>query len=127
MQRTVKFWCLLIGLFTTTAIFGQSSATSANSDFNSSNISLDSELSEDWSFFQDELNQIYYIDFESFNFNLSEIIVKDKEGTIILREDVLDLPVNSIYELDCSQYKNGDYTVEIRSFTKTLSKSISVK
>mgnify|MGYP000362622328 CR=1 FL=1 len=40
--------------------------------------------------------------------NLSEIVVKNAAGDIVVREDVFDLPVNTIFEIDFSSYNQGD-------------------
>ena len=78
-------------------------------------------------FMPDEENKVYYIDFESLKINLSDIIVKDQSGRVILKDDVFELPVNTIYELDFSQYGSGTYNIELRSFTGIIRKTISIK
>ena len=82
---------------------------------------------EAFSFFKDETNKVFYIDFESIDINLSEIIVKDEEGKIILEEAVNELPVDAIYELDCSQFQNGEYIVELHSYTAVLRRPFSLE
>ena len=42
-------------------------------------------------------------------------------------DDVFELPVNTIYELDFSQYGSGTYNIELRSFTGIIRKTISIK
>lgn len=123
MERKI----LTIGvlLFFSVTIFAQSAAST--SDFISSSDELTELTNENWSFFMDEENQVYYIDFETINVNLNDIVVRDKDGEILLREDVLELPVNTIYELDFSEYEPGEYNIELRSFTGVLKKTISVK
>lgn len=81
----------------------------------------------DWSFYSDEENQLYYIDFETIQVNLSEVVVKNPQGEILFKDDVYDLPVNTIYELDFSPYGSGNYKVELRSFTKIIEKKINIK
>ena len=82
---------------------------------------------EKWSLYADEENQIYYIDFENLTINLSNIIVKNGEGEVIFKEDVFDLPVNSIYEIDYANFESGEYQLELRSFTGIIRKTISIK
>ena len=82
---------------------------------------------DNWDIFADDENKIYYIDFESLNITLSDIVVKNESGSIVLKDDVFDLPVNTIYEIDLSDNKKGTYKIELRSFTSVIRKSIHVK
>jgi len=100
------------------------SAQSTDSKVNLDLINLDNN---NWSFYIDEENKLYYIDFEKISFNLSEIRVKDVDGEVLMKEDVLDLPVNTIYELDFSKYNAGEYEVELRSFTGVLRKKVNIQ
>ena len=72
-------------------------------------------------------NRIYYIDFETLNVNLSDIIVKNGKGEIVWKDDVFELPVNTIYELDFSQYTAGKYEIQLHSFTGVIRKTISIQ
>lgn len=84
-------------------------------------------IEEDWSFFQDEENQIYLIDFETIPFNISEIVVlSSQKNGVIWEESVFDLPVDSIYEIDYSNYPKGDYKIELRTINGVLSKTIEI-
>ena len=78
------------------------------------------------SIYSDDENQTYFIDFENISVNLSDIVVKNEAGEIIFKEDVYDLPVNSIYELDASEFGTGNYVMELRSFTGVITKNISI-
>lgn len=82
---------------------------------------------ENLSFFADEEEAVFYIDFESITLNLNEIIVKDKQGATVFMQKVSDLPVDTIYELDYSQYNSGQYTIELHSYTEVLQSTFSVK
>jgi len=112
-------------LFTSTVFYAQS--TASNAGFVPGTGELKELTDEDWSFFMDEENEVYYIDFETISVNLNDIAVRDKSGEVVFREDVWNLPVNTIYELDFSQYKPGEYVVELRSFTGVLKKNVTVK
>ena len=79
-----------------------------------------------WSFFLDEQNQVYFIDFESLPVTLSEVLVKDLKGKVRFRDDVATLPVNTIYELSYSDLSPGVYDVELHSYTKILKRRIIV-
>ena len=97
---------------------------------NNGPVALD-ELTEstpnDWSFYTDDENKVYYIDFEAINVNLNDIVVKDEYGQVVFKEHVLELPVNTIYELDLTQFPSGNYRIELRSFTKVIKKELQVK
>lgn len=81
----------------------------------------------DWGIFEDEENELLYIDFETLNVNLSDISVKDQAGEVVFKEDVFELPVNTIYELDLSSYADGVYEIELRSFTGVIRRRIEVE
>lgn len=80
-----------------------------------------------WSLYADEENKLYYVDFESLSMNLSDIVVRRKDGEVVLQDDVFELPVNTIYEIDFNQYGDGTYEIELRSFTTSLKRSVTVK
>lgn len=124
MQRFAQIITVFALTFLTTALSAQSSASTNNSVLDLDLVSLNS--SENWSFFVDEENKLYFIDFEKLSFNLSEIVVKNADNEVILKEDVLDLPVNTIFELDFSAYAPGSYHVELRSFTGMMQKSVVI-
>jgi len=123
MSNTTKLLALFLFVFVSANLSAQSMASTDKVDMDF--ISLD-ENDSDWSFYSDDENKTYYIDFEKLSFNLSEIVVKDQDGTILMREDVLDLPVNTIFELDFSEFKSGKYLIELRSFKGMLKKEISL-
>lgn len=122
MQR---FALLFVFFLFAISVSAQSTASVSNS-VSLELINLD-ENDSNWSFFADEENKLYYVDFEKLSFNLSDIVVKNSNGEVIIKEDVLDLPVNTIFELDFSEYGAGDYEVELRSFTGMLRKTISIQ
>jgi len=93
----------------------------------SNDISPKGIVEEEWSFFYDAENEIYYIDFETISLNLTKVKVVANNGNAVIADDVADLPVNTIYELDCSQLTNGSYTVELHSYTEVLKKEVSIK
>jgi hypothetical protein len=94
-------------------------------------LSLNQELKEladnDWTLYADEENKLYYIDFESLRVNVSDVVVKNRAGEVLYRDNVFSLPVNTIYELDFSKYKAGQYEIELRTFTGVIRKSVQVK
>ncbi len=122
----MKFFTLTIALlFTSISLFSQTTAKGAAAP-DVASLSVET-LGTDWSFYADDDNRTFYIDFEKINVNLSDIVVKNKSGEIVFKEDVLDLPVNAIYELNFDELGKGDYLVELRSYTKTLRKEVEIK
>lgn len=89
--------------------------------------SMTNSANENWSFFVDEEQQKYYIDFESINVNLNDILVKNGSGQVVFQEDVYNLPVNTIYELDMQSYPKGKYIVELRSYTGIMRKEFVIR
>ena len=86
------------------------------------------ETVKDWSFYTDHENQILYIDFEKIDVNLSSVSVKDANNKPVFKDENLwQLPVNTIYEVDFSGKPKGQYTVELRTFTTTLKKVVTIK
>ncbi|MEM1218702.1 MAG: hypothetical protein AAGH79_07310 [Bacteroidota bacterium] len=82
---------------------------------------------DNWSFFVDEEQKIYYIDFETINVNLNDIAVKNAAGKIVFQDEVFNLPVNTIYELDMHTFPKGKYVVELRSYTGVLRREFFVR
>ncbi len=125
MQKKFLFLAFLLTLGFTQISFSQS--ISSTDTYSSSSVDKSFEVNEDWSFYSDEDNQLFYIDFENISTNLSDIVVKNAKGKVIFKENVFDLPVNTIYELDFSEYAAGDYEIELRSFTKVMRKTVTIK
>jgi len=123
----MKSVLLVLGfLLTSFSLFAQTSAkgVTASNDTQVSALSVmgDAEMS----IYSDDENQTYFIDFEKISVNLSDIVVKNKAGEIIFKDEVYDLPVNSIYELDASEFGSGEYVMELRTYTGVIKKDISV-
>lgn len=85
------------------------------------------DFDNDWGFYSDQNDQLYYIDFENLKMILSDIVVKNVAGEIIISEEVMDLPVNTIFELDFSEFGKGKYEIELRSFTGLINKEIEIQ
>lgn len=123
----MKFLTLVfVFLCSSFSLFSQTTAKGAAAPEPES-ISVVSLDNADWSFYADEDNRTFYVDFEKINVNLSDVIIKNKEGDIVFKDDVMELPVNAIYELNFEELGIGDYTVELRSFTKVIQKDISIR
>ncbi len=112
--------------FSSSFLFAQTSVDNGNQFVAKGFILVEAE-DQDWSIYNDEDNNIYYIDFEKITFNLSEIVVLNEQNEEVFKEDVLDLPVNSIYELDFKPFGTGQFKIELRSFTKFIKKDVLIK
>ncbi len=88
---------------------------------------LEEVKSDTWTFYQDKERKIYYIDFETINVNLNEIIVRNSRGEVVFKDELWGLPVNTIYELDFSKYKPGRYEVELKSFISYMKKELIIE
>jgi len=123
----MKSVLLVLGfLFFSVSAFSQMTAK-GSSDLNVTNVVALTALGDvSSSIYSDDENHTYFIDFEKISVNLSDIVVLNDAGEIIFKEEVYDLPVNSIYELDASEFGTGEYVMELRSFTGVIRKDISV-
>lgn len=119
---TLTFVFLLFSI----SIFSQTTAKGAAAP-DTENISVSALDVNDWSFYADDDNRTFYVDFEKINVNLSDVVIKKRDGEILFKDDIANLPVNAIYELNFDEYGTGDYIVELRSYTKVLRKDISIK
>ncbi|MFK7771476.1 MAG: hypothetical protein AB8F94_05020 [Saprospiraceae bacterium] len=123
----MKFLTLtIVLLFSSLSLFSQTTAKGAAAP-GIENISVVALDNADWSFYADDDNRTFYVDFEKINVNLSDVIIKNEIGEIVFKDDVVELPVNAIYELNFEELGVGDYTVELRSYTKIIQKNISIK
>jgi hypothetical protein len=123
----MKFFTFTISLlFISFPLFSQITAKGAFAP-DPESISVVSLDNAEWSFYADEDNRTFYVDFEKINVNLSDVIIKNENGEIVFKDDVTGLPVNAIYELNFEEYGVGNYTVELRSFTKIIRKDISIR
>jgi len=82
---------------------------------------------DNWSFFHDTEHNTYFIDFETVDVNLSDLKVINSNEEVVIKENLQNLPVNTIYELSLEGYPIGSYRVEIRTFTSLITKSVEVK
>lgn len=117
------FFVLVLGL-TLSPVFAQTAAIETNIEFiDNSN----SDSVEDYFFYStDEKEQTVFIDFENIQIHLNEVVLTNKNGKELLREDVSHLPVNAIYEIDLNQYKEEAYIVELKSYSKTIRKELEL-
>ena len=124
MQR--KFTLLISSLFLVFSV-GIAQSSSFETATASTSAGLLELNNDNWAFYADEENSVYYIDFESLSVNLSDISVRRKDGDVVFKEDVFELPVNTIYEIDFKQFGTGQYDIELRSFTGVIRRSVSIR
>ena len=124
MQRLVTFITAVTLIFLSQTLQAQTATTEEN---NFEAIAATFDFDNDWGFYSDQNDQLYYIDFENLKMNLSDIIVKNAIGETLLEEEVMDLPVNTIFEIDFSEFGSGKYQIELRSFTGVINKDIEIK
>lgn len=94
------------------------------------NASLSMENSEtptpDWAFYEDEDNQKLLIDFSALDSHLTDLVIVNDQNEEIFREDLYELPGNSIYELDLATFQKGNYSLNISTFNQPITRSISI-
>lgn len=94
----------------------------------STNVTLLEDLSgEQVPVYRDSDNNLLYIDFEQLRVNLKNVVLKNDKGDILLQDDVFSLPVNTIYELKCSDYPPGLYSLELYSFTSVIKRTLRLE
>lgn len=124
MQKMFFAACVIVATSTFSPLKAQLLSTATSSESGTTNPATDKS---EWSLFTDKENSMVYIDFEQININLNGLVVKDKEGIVVFKDDALwQLPVNTIYEIDFSKLPKGAYSVELKSFTATLRKDIAI-
>ncbi|MBR9920950.1 MAG: hypothetical protein GYB31_08930 [Bacteroidetes bacterium] len=117
--------CLLgfLFFFSANILFAQSSSEEEFTEKGASPVVNSSSLN----LFAGEDGMTYYIDFETISLNLKELVLLSEFGDVLYREDLSELPVNTIYELDLTAYGTGFYEVELRTFTGVLRKRLEVR
>lgn len=105
------------------------SQTSTNKNFESL-ASVESNLlnleGDDFTFFSGEENNTYYLDFDKISSNLKEIHVVNQSGEVIFKDELWNLPVDTIYEIDLTKYEKGNYKILVKTFTEDITKMVNV-
>ena len=120
MPQSLKLLLFAVILVTGTQANAQNPSHTSNYPI----ASLMAPVNTNWSFYTDAESQTLYVDFEAISVNLRSIVIRDHSGAEIFRDQVADLPVNTIYEVDYSTFAKGEYTVELHSFTGMMSKKV---
>lgn len=120
MQLQLIFTFLLFS--TTITLTAQTTiSTSVEEDF-----VIVETVNESWVLFESTTDKKILIDFESIESTVSDIRVKTADDEIEFADIVDDLPQDAIYELDLSMLSEGNYTIEVRTFTEVLTKEITL-
>jgi len=78
-------------------------------------------------FYQDPENKILLIDFKEVSTKLSMVKVT-QANTVLMEDKVGDLAIDSIYEVDLSNYRTGQYTITLVTTEKEeITKEIEVE
>lgn len=123
MTRVFLFSAFFCCVFCTSL----SAQMTAKSPLAGANVDANEIVANDMSIYADMESSTYFIDFEQLAVNVNKIVVKRNDGQVVWQEDVFDLPVNSIYELDFSQYNSGEYLIELQAFTGVIRKRVQHK
>ncbi len=121
---------LIFAIFLSCANFLSAQSASIQPSSQISNLETDltvvSSGDENWTFYLDKESQVYYIDLETIKVNVSDIVVKNESGEVVFKDNLWDLPVNTIYELDVKNFEEGRYSLELRTYTSVIRKEINV-
>lgn len=115
---------IMLFALTATFAFAQSEIASSDADAMLPTIS---EVSAKSVFATDPDSKICFIDFMKIDGYAKQLIVKNAAGDVVLDEPVWELPENTLYELDYNEYKEGNYTVEIQTYSTAIKQQIKVK
>ncbi len=113
-------------LFLASGIFAQSLFADNSESVEASTLHVVAD-DESGIFFTDPENKVCFIDFSEINGYAKHLIVKNKEDEVIVDEMLWDLPQNSIYELDFEEYKEGNYEIELHTYTSVINKKMDVR
>lgn len=126
----MQFKTTFLSFFLTITAFGFASAQgSASVNAEKPTILESSQFSvspDEWTFYFDQENRVYYIDFEAISVNLNDIKVYNQSGEMVKSDKLWDLPVNTIYELSITDLSPGKYKIELRTYTGVIEKEIEV-
>lgn len=121
----LKFAIAVMLLFSGATFLGAQSLShvSSGSDGNARTAQVNQD---DKVIFADQSSKTFFIDFERLNVNLSGIVVKDILGGVVFKDEVANLPVNTIYELNMSRMSSGTYDIELQSYTGVIRKTVTL-
>ena len=111
MLQRVTLFSLLIMLCA--SVQAQNLETIRNNDTEDlTTISISKTLLEEI-FFTNPEKTIYYIDFEATKTQVAQIQLWKNQDALVLNEDTVELPYNTIYELNIETLPAGEYSIEL--------------
>lgn len=122
LQMKFIYLSLIVVLFASQSTFAQVASTTSNPEII---LLTDIESNDDnWVFFQDEDEELFYIDFEALGNHAVDLKLKNKEAEVVLEESLIDVPMNTIYEINLKDLPKGTYTLEIRTYQDVIKKEV---
>lgn len=123
------FYALLLFVsVASTATAQQASSDGINARLANAPDSPPDALKQDWIFLQDDHHSVFYIDFAMLSGDFVRLVIRDRNsGNEMFHEDLMGLPKDVMYELDLSRLEDGEYTLELVSYTEMVKEDIVVK
>jgi len=112
-------------LFAFVSVFAFAQSEIASSDADAMPVISKAETANIFS--TDPDSKICFIDFMKIDGYAKQLTVKNAAGEVVMDEPVWELPENTLYELDYNEYKEGNYTVEIQTYSTAIKQQIKVK
>lgn len=124
MYRAIFSFLLL---FISIQVFGQKAFPKVNHQILSSSVVMMNqfEIPAD-ALLIDSEEQKLFIDFERIKYNVKEITLAAPNGKQVFRADVTVMPVNAILEIDFSDFKKGQYLLEVKTYVQSLHQRITI-
>ncbi|HHB79462.1 MAG TPA: hypothetical protein ENK85_09555 [Saprospiraceae bacterium] len=118
MTKYISFLLVAFLMISTTQVFAYDPPTKKNKVTSSESFGYEIAFETYRSaVYQSDDRQKVFVDFGEIPVNLKSIRVLNSTGDVLLTKIVYDLPVNSLYEIDLSQFSNDDLVLEIETFT----------
>ena len=110
LQRGLLFLLLLTALCSN--IQAQNLMETASETEDLTTLSVSQTMLEEI-FFTNPEKTIYFIDFEATKTAVSQIQLWKNQETLVLNENTIELPHNTIYELNIKDLAPGEYSIEL--------------
>ena len=70
--------------------------------------------------------QTLFIDLQKIQYNLKEVSLIGRDGSIAFLKDVSQSPVDAIVEVDLTGFSRGSYLLELKSYVNSIHKRIEI-
>ncbi len=84
-----------------------------------------SSSEDNWTFYTAE--DRLYIDLELLGGYATDLAILNETGEVVLSEELMEVPKNSIYELDLATLERGSYSLKVRTYQDIVQKSLEVE